>query len=209
MRRPDNSLPADITLCVGATGSGKSSWIRQRIRKEKRVLVWDSKDEYCDIEGFRRVTSPSALAQALRSGNGRIAFAAGPDLFPFWCRAAFAWGHCVAIAEELADVVPTSKAPQAWGELLRKGRAYGVRPMVTTQRPQEIDKTTLGNATAVWCGVLAFTPDREYMARRLGLPGDELAKLNPLDYVYRQLPLGGVQRGSLRKKRRSRASKSR
>lgn len=201
MRRPNNAFNADILLCVASTGGHKSSFIKQKeLRKHhKRVLVWDAKDEY-EAQGFTRVTRKAELVQAIKRKTGRIAFSAPPEQFSFFCRCAWAWGDCLVIAEELADVVTPAKAPQAWGELLRKGRGFGIRIIATTQRPQEIDKTTIGNATRVFCGVLAFRPDRLYMAKKLGLSPDNLASLNQGQYIYRELPFGEEKRASLRKK---------
>lgn len=202
MRRPNNALSASHLLCVASTGGGKSTYIkRHRLKGEKSVIVWDAKDEYHAL-GFERITSARALAERMaKSQRGRIAFAAGPELFAFWCRAVWAWGDCLCIAEELADVVSPAKAPRHWGEILRKGRAFGIRTITTTQRPQEIDKTTVGNATAVMVGFLGFQPDRQYMSRRLGFDMDALNAMQPGDYHYRELPAGALQSGRTYPKR--------
>lgn len=198
MRKPDNRLPASHLLCVASTGGGKSTFIRRhRLKGEQSVIAWDAKDEY-DAMGFERYTSAGDLATRLqRRPTGKIAFAAGPELFPFWCRAVWAWGHCLCIAEELADVVSPAKAPRHWGEILRKGRAFGIRTITTTQRPQEIDKTTVGNATAVMVGFLGFEPDRRYMSKRLGFEYADLNAMQPGDYRYRTLPNGTLESGRI------------
>tara|TARA_Y100001951_G_C11296191_1_gene275799 strand:- start:4126 stop:4749 length:624 start_codon:yes stop_codon:yes gene_type:complete len=205
-RRPDNSLSASHTLVVGGTGSGKSSLIKKHaIKNERRIIVWDGKDEYGGENGFERITSAVALARRLADGrDGRIAFAARLDRFDFWARAAWAWGNCLVIAEELADVTNPAKAPLPWGEIIRKGRGHGLRTVTATQRPAEIDKTTVGNATAGYVGFLAFDADRKYVADRIGFPRDRLDALDMGDYLYRQFPRGEITAGRAypRKKRR-------
>lgn len=209
-RKPDNSLPASHTLCVGGTGSGKTSWIkRNRIKGERSIIVWDGKDEYGGM-GFERITSQRALAARLaRSSRGKIAYApiCTPENFAFWARAVWAWGHCLCIAEELADVTTPAKAPRAWGELIRKGRAHGVRSISTTQRPQEIDKTIIGNATDVMCGFLAQSLDRQYVSNRIAFDRGELDAMEPGDYVYRVLPRGEITRGRIITKKRKNTRK--
>jgi DNA helicase HerA-like ATPase len=196
-RRPDNSLQASHTLVTGGTGSGKTSWVRKfMLPKEKRIIVWDGKDEFEPL-GFERITRPADLARRIATGKktGKIAFAAPLDQFSFWARAAWAWGHALVIAEELADVTNPAKAPQAWGELIRKGRGHGLRTVTTTQRPAEIDKTTVGNATQAMTGFLAFDADRKYVATKIGFPREDLDALEPGEYLFRVLPRGPIETG--------------
>lgn len=207
-RKPDNSLSASHTLCIGGTGSGKTTWIlKNRLPKtERSVIVWDGKDEHGHGNGVERITSPAALAARLaKSNTGRIAFVSTPDTFGFFCRAVWAWGHCLCLVEELADVTTPAKAPRSWGELIRKGRAHGIRTISTTQRPQEIDKTIIGNAADVMIGFMPLEPDRKYIANRIGFPMDELNAMDVGDWLYRVLPRGEIERGNLRTKARRKA----
>src|SRR3569623_2110456 len=114
-KRVDVTRAASIIVVCGSSGSGKSAWVKQRIAKARRVLVWDVDDEY---EGFERITAPAALIEA----------------FDLWARAAFAWGNCTAVAEELAGVTTPGKAPPGWHQLVSRGRKRGIEVIGETQR---------------------------------------------------------------------------
>ncbi|PPE71786.1 hypothetical protein C3942_21775, partial [Solimonas fluminis] len=113
MRKPDNSLPAQIEFICGSSGTGKSYLIKQRIGAERNVLVWDAKNEYGDLPGFRSTHDPAEFVRLARQG-GRIAFAAPPTLFDFYTRVVWARGGCLNIVEELGAVTGTAKARDAW-----------------------------------------------------------------------------------------------
>lgn len=193
---------AAIALVCGSSGSGKSLWVKQQIAQLPRVLVYDTDDEYSELPGFERVTRARDLAHRLRRARaGRYAFVpASPcnvALFEFWSKAAFAWGTCAAVAEELADVTSPGKAPPGWGMLIRRGRKRGIHLYAVTQRPSESDKTAIGNATLLHCGALARRLDRAYMAAELDAPESAVAALAPLDYIERDRQTGALTSGRL------------
>jgi len=195
-KRVDVTRAASIIVVCGSSGSGKSAWVKQRIAKARRVLVWDVDDEY---EGFERITAPAALIEALRSAKaGRFAFVAPVKAFDLWARAAFAWGNCTAVAEELAGVTTPGKAPPGWHQLVSRGRKRGIEVIGVTQRPSESDKTIMGNATLIHCGMLAREQDRAYMARELDVPLAQVNELEPLEWIERKRGAKVVTRGRLR-----------
>lgn len=178
---------ASITLVCGASGSGKTAWLIQRIRRAKRVLVWDMKGEYARDHGFALLSDKSQLVDALRRSKvGRFAFRSiVPADFDFFCRAAYAWGKCIVIAEELADVTTPGKAPLGWGMVVRRGRDRSLEVYGVTQRPAESDKTVIGNATLIHCAMLPRFADRQYMAREMDIDVEKIAALKPLEWVER------------------------
>lgn len=198
--RIDTSRAADITVVVGSSGSGKSAWVKREIADARRVLVWDVDEEYAGLRGFRRVGTASELARQLRAAAvGRFAFVpASLALFDTWALCAFAWGNCVAVAEETADVTQPGKAPPGWGTLVRRGRKRGVQLFAVTQRPSESDKTVIGNATRLHVAQLARAADRTYMARELDLDQSHLDKLQPLEWIEKRRGQVEILRGKLR-----------
>ena len=88
-----------------------------------------------------------------------------------------------AIAEELADVTTTAKAPGHWGVLIRRGLKRGLTLFCISQRWAEADKTAFGNASEFVCFMAASFDDVKYLERKTRIPGATLEGLRPLEYV--------------------------
>ncbi len=188
---------ARITLVCGGSGSGKSAWVKRQAKHSRRVLAWDPLREYGKA-GFEQHFDLSALALKLdQRKTGRFAYVP-EDLgdFAMFCRIAYAWGDCMVIAEELADVTSPGKAPKAWGKVLRQGRHRALDVYGITQRPAESDKTIIGNATLTHCCKLKRAEDRVYMAKQMDVPVEMLHALKPLEWVE-ATDTGQITRGKL------------
>lgn len=194
--RIDNTRDGRLVYVCGASRSGKSAWVKRQVEKSRRLLIWDIEDEYGDLPGIKSLSSQKELLQMLKTsglaGPGRFAFVPlDPKQFNWWASAAFAWGNCAAVAEELADVTNPGKAPPGWGTLIRRGAKRGIEIIGITQRPSEADKTLLGNANIKHCCRLERAGDRSYMAKELDCPIEDINGLGTrvkgrfkyLDYV--------------------------
>lgn len=185
MREPDNSLPADVRLIVGSTGSGKSFETKRAIARERNVFVFDVKNEYGSLPGFRRAYTRADFLREMRRG-GRVAWATtGAADFEFFCWAVWYRGSALVIVEELASVTGTGKAIGPWHLMLSQGRGFGLRIIGVTQRPAEIDKTIVGNATLIRAHRLTRGSDRAYVAAELDVPRADLDGLQGFDYIER------------------------
>lgn len=191
--RIDTSLPNRHMVLIGASGSGKSSYLRKlpEIQKARRVLAWDPDADHRLVH----VHSVAGLHAACRKagfGPIRVGLTVPPsmDAFGKFCGVAFAMAHgaapLVVLVEELADVTTPAKAAPEWGELARRGRKYGAIIAATSQRPQEIDKTILGQADTIWCGRLKTEKDARYMAGIMGVDAKALMQLKPLEYFIKR-----------------------
>jgi hypothetical protein len=203
--KANTALKAEHMYFCGNSGTGKSSKIKEMLKKAPRAIIFDPDDEYSELTGVVRVTNANNLIQCLKqkkSANLKIAYVAeGVKAFEFWANCAFQWQNCIAVAEEIADVTTASKAPPAWGRLIRRGRKYGILICAVTQRPAEADKTILSNAAIIRTGALGRHADREAIAREMDCPVSHISKLIPLDFIeYKRSDLS-LKKGRLGEKR--------
>lgn len=219
-RQPQQNPPAAVSLqqrndgtliyVTGSMGSGKTSWVRRRVAKARRLLVWDGKGiDWGQGQGCTVITHPHALRAVLtRPGRWSYRVPVTRANFETFCRLAWIWGRLVPgviVVDEVADVTTSAKAPPAWGEIARKARAFGTDVYVTTQRPQECDKTAQGNAMLYHCGLMADADDQAYVARRLLGSMDLLPKVSallPLQWIERDVRTRQITTGSLKKTRK-------
>lgn len=198
---------------TGASRSGKSAWVKHRLADYSRILVWDVKGEYKGVNF--RPTTKAHLAQCIKALSGQagaVAYTAGKlSEFDYFCRAAQAWikSHylagksCALVIEETADVTTPSKAPDAYGILLRRYLAYGVDIFAITQRPAESDKTSIGNASQVHICRMTLDRDRKAVAANTGVPLEAIAGLTAdqdagsFDYINADLGAGKWRAGAL------------
>lgn len=192
-RRPDGRG----FLVAGASGSGKSAWTIQQCGAAPRLLVWDTMGEWSERLRLKRAGSIADLHRLIvadlpRGAGFRVGYT-GPitrEHFEAFCRLAWVWlrAHVgVLVIEELSDVTTPGKAPAAWGEIVRKGRHVGATVYALTQNPAESDKTIANNAAVLHCGMLAFHRAREYMAHFLDVPLQDVAGLQQLEWIERDM----------------------
>lgn len=182
--RVDTSLEAKITIVTGSSGSGKSAWTKQQIRKARRLLIWDIDDEYGDLTGIKTFNHLGQLAVALKNSKvGKFRYVGAFADFDLFCQCVFAWGSCVCVVEELAGVTTPAKAPPGWHTLVSRGRKRAITIYAITQRPSESDKTIMGNASTFHAGRMNRQSDRAYMAKEMDIPLQEITDLKPLEFI--------------------------
>lgn len=206
-RRPDGSL----YVVTGATRTGKTTWVVQRVAGARRLLVWDAMAEWADHFKCQRVESIFDLSQRVKPGApaARLAFVAPctAENFAAFCRLAWVFIRVdlgTLVVEELADVTSPGKAPTYWGEIIRKGLRFGPEVYALTQRPSESDKTVMGNASVLHVHQMAREDDCRYMARELRVDPAAIDALLPFHWIERDrrtrnLSTGTVARRKVRK----------
>lgn len=207
-QRPDGTLYA----VTGATRTGKTTWVVERVRSRRRLLVWDSAGEFADLHGCARITSIAELARAVVDPRPRrlaLVVDVTAENFQRFCRLAmiFVQLHVDAtvVVEELADVTSPNKAPSSWGVLTRRGLRYGPEIYFLTQRPAESDKTSFGNASVIHAHQCALEIDVEYMRRQLRVPFEQVDALLPYEFIERDRRTKALSTGRLTRPRTRRA----
>lgn len=186
MQKPKRGRDS-VVFVSGARGSGKSSWLKQYARGFGRVLVWDPMHEYAEAFGVAPIGSLSALVEARPAPV--VVFA--PDdpalvsakAFDFFCLVAWTRGAGLVLVDELATVTHAGKALGWWGRLIREGRHRQIEIAGAAQRPAEIDKTIIGNATRLVVFRLGRRADRVLMAEELDIDRAQIDALEPLQFL--------------------------
>ncbi|WP_404993329.1 hypothetical protein [Cupriavidus pauculus] len=204
---------ARIIGVIGASGSGKSAWLKSglRLMKPPRLLIWDPQDEYSEFGQV--VTSASALVEALgalgKADPFQLVYQPGDDMsqykwqFDLFCEIAYQIERLCVVVEEVADVTTPSWAPPFWSRLSRKGRHRAMTMFAVTQRPALIDKTFLGNCTLIHCSRLNDKNDISVMSATLGVPVDDVRNMvadedtGVFQYIERNMKTGQTVAGQL------------
>lgn len=199
----DVTLKAEIVAVLGASGSGKSAYIKGEIRRRRpaRSIIYDPEGEY--LAFGRRVESLAAVHSVLIQAAGgkpfKLVFAPHADpakaikQYDMLCRMAFFAGDVLFVAEELADVTTPQRAPVGWSMVSRRGRKRGVEVIGASQRPANIDKNFLANCSRVRSGRLLYEADARAVGAVLGVDWRELLALPPLHYFEREAPAPAVR----------------
>lgn len=139
---------ARIRLLMGTTGSGKTYMMRELLRKEDRVFLFDSMADP-KFEDFGVVVDDMAdavhLAQKTEKFHIRFQFT-DIERFDFICRTMVKRPHgyetfrdCTLAVDELALFTNPHWMPPGLSDLVRLGRHTGAKLLATTQRPPDIN----------------------------------------------------------------------
>ena len=203
-RRPDG----EAILVCGSRGSGKTEWTRRRCEGAERLLVWDSIGQWSEEGVVTPVRSLQQLHQLITAdlaNPGRFRYGyigrINAETFNTFCRLTYVWMKAapggVLVVEELADVTSPGKAPEGWGQIIRKGRHESGSVYGVTQRPAESDKTIAGNCDLIHCGRLSFPGDRKTLAEYLDVPVRDITKLKNLQWIERDMRTTELRKGVL------------
>lgn len=196
-----------LIVVSGASRSGKTAYVKKAVKGERRVVAWDSEDQFSALPGWDRVTKKADLFERLTQKNGalKLAFVPGGkivDQFDLWAGCVMYAGRYLepltCVAEEISDVTSPAKAPGNWGMLLRRGLKRGITIYAISQRWAEADKTALGNASEFVLFMQSSGDDAKYLAKKTRVEQSELDALKPLEYLRYDVATRTVSRGKLR-----------
>lgn len=201
-------MDGKLTVVTGRTRSGKTLSTRLALKKERRLLVFDPKGKWAELDHCTPILSRRELLKIARGGlSGRFAYISQDrGDFGYWAEACYWWARVldtrharsVVVAEELSAFTTPGKAPQGWHLLLTQGLEFAADIWALVQRPAESDKTCIGNATRLRAFAMTRAADCAYIARELDCEANEIAALKPLSYIERDMITGGLTRGRVR-----------
>ena len=183
---------ADVRLIVGKRGSGKSCKLREWIRPEPRVLLYDTLHEKTYDE-FTRVDRFDELCKILLSNPPifRIAFTwdgtAGHELdFDRVCRAVYACRSLVFCVDEIDQFVSPMFIPRQLDKIVSLGRHRELSLWVATRRPKEIHPLIRSQVNQVVTFTQTEKADVDWMRQVMGdqaLQAHELAPYQALTWT--------------------------
>jgi hypothetical protein len=204
---------ANILLAIGATGSGKTTWLLRELHaaRHARLFVFDPKRDYADALGLPIVRDWPTAARCLKAlHDPRRALAVAfrypilderlrREQFARVCELAMQGGGMGLVIEEAALLVePGTGNAAMWKGLVTLGaRDRQISLYVATQRPALIDKTTLANCTRLRVFKLGYPEDQKVCAQALGVPVARVAALGKLEYLERNTDTGEITQGRL------------
>jgi hypothetical protein len=201
-----SSNKAQIIAVMGASGSGKSTFIKRLIRKPKpnRLMIWDPMREYAefgqvfdslelmvDTLGKQSAKKFSVVFQPASNEKARA------KQFDVFCGLAMALGDLTLVVEELKFVTKPGYAPIRWSAVTMTGRHKGLTVIGASQRPASIDKDFLGNCTCIRTGRLAYPEDVRSVSRAMQVSDTDIAALKPLEWIEKDMATGTVRNGKL------------
>lgn len=203
MSKVNTQLENTHEYIMGGSGSGKSFYVKSQIKDAPRLIIFDPDDEYGELANVEAFAKPSALFEYI---DGRDKFRVrlvrnGKPFFDWLCGVVLYMGHCVFVAEEIADVTSVSKAGEHWGALVRRGRKYGVKIFAVSQRPSEADKTIFTQVNKLRTGRLDGEGDQKRVAHNMGVPAETVMNLQPLDFLELNRKTGELCAGHRNKRK--------
>lgn len=186
----------------GASGSGKSSYVKKKIKGLKRMVVFDPLDEYgtlCKV----KATNLDQVRLAMRNDWAGFSVAyvppAGQEI-----RALSALCKLLMVAqtpfkeqgkgqgltlvvEEMNLSFPVAGIPRAhsgFSEICSRGRHYGIEVFGLSQRIAEVGTRFRGNCTETVVLRQQGKNDIDAAAMTLGIDAKEVRKLTNLHYIH-------------------------
>lgn len=203
---------AEVIAVFGRRGSGKSTRVKNLLRDQHRVVVFDNVREY-GAEGFHVVESLIELREAMADGwshGFRLAYVPGragrleafervAELLLTAQRPYFDSldsREIMFVVEEVNLVYPNRpNASPAFTECILQGRHYGINLIGVTQRPTLLSPNFRGNARKWDVFPLEYHDDRAEVLKKIG-PDWAVALRNLQNHNYFSIRDGEVSEGS-------------
>ncbi|MCY3670065.1 MAG: type IV secretion system DNA-binding domain-containing protein [Alphaproteobacteria bacterium] len=188
MRWRPHGADAQRVAVVGATGSGKTTLVRQLLERAQRVVAYDPK-------GLGEHGLPAGDAAT----GERVAVLRDPTTEPdaevdAVCREVWARGNVLLVLDD-AMVLSGTKPPHWLQVVVTMGRSRGIGVLSVVQRPRTVPRILLTEAEHVIAFRVRHPDDAELLARLASRRLAAAAALPRYDYVWCDLEADEWRRG--------------
>jgi len=186
-------MEREVTIVLGKSGQGKTTWVQQQIEQLDRVLVWDPKKQYRNIEF--RPDLPDLINREKRPETFRYG-----TVFPEHAEdigdAGMLAGNCTIVLEECTVCLDKKNILPDWiRDPLFLGRERGVSIIAVSQRPASIPIFLRSQASRIVTFNQTEDDDVLWLKK---LFGQDMLNLNILECLDWTLsPPGPVKRYSI------------
>jgi hypothetical protein len=193
---PPHSPPASscpVIAIFGRRGTGKTTKLRELMRRAPRLFVFDHMAEFQTEPGAEvHYELAAAILRLKRSSSGglaRVVFTPAsqvtPELFDLACRVPFAIHGLTFVVDEIDSLAGSVNppAPESFRRLIHFGRHIGCATIVASRRPADVPRLLSSQATRVICFAQTEPADLKWLRSVVGPRADELPRLADLHYL--------------------------
>lgn len=187
----------------GGSGSGKSTFVKNYIKGNNRIVIFDPQREYDVKQRFDNLVDVKNHLAANWNIGFRIAITPAPHMADkepeLLHKLAVLLRHCqqpyadeqdsrkiTLLVEEIQLSYPSAKLPaklNGFSYLCTTGRHYGIEIIAVTQRPAQVSTTFRGNTTQNYYFRLLNSTDIKAVGEVMGAKAKRLADLKTHQYI--------------------------
>jgi len=187
----------------GASGSGKSTCVKRKIKTLKRLVIFDPLDEYSTLAGVTRVSTVDQVRQAMLADwrGFRVAYVPPtgkePRALSQLCKllmqaqegfkTAGRGAGITLVIEEMNLSFPVAGGAQksvGFAEVCSRGRHYGIEVYGLSQRIAEVSTRFRGNCTETIVLRQQGPRDVQAASDALGIDRDRVRGLKNFEYLH-------------------------
>lgn len=173
-------------LILGKTGSGKSYYTKDELKKHPRVLVYDVIGEYTDGVVFEDFPSLYDFLDKRFYSDFRAIYRPldPPGEFDMICSIVYTMYDMVFIVEEV-DTFSVNSISLPFANIIQRGRHNEISLWGISQRPYRVNRTLSSQCKEVICFRMTEPRDVDYIRFLMGdKAAEEVKNLKLFYYVY-------------------------